>query len=268
MDAHTTSVIEEAATALRRSRYTVALTGAGLSAESGVPTYRGSGGVWTRFGEPTIDGWELFTRDPAAWWAEALDPRHRETEFARALEAAKPNAGHLAMAALEAAGYLQHVITQNIDNLHQAAGQRSLTEIHGNRAMARCMACGRRVPLRDVPLGRLPPACGVCGGVLKNDTVMFGEPIPSDALDACYLHASRAEAFLVVGTSAVVYPAADFPVQAKRRDATLIEVNPEETALSALADVVIRAAAGEALPALAALLTAEDTRWPGGEGRT
>jgi NAD-dependent deacetylase len=167
------------------------------------------------------------------------------------------------MAALEAAGRLQHVITQNIDGLHRAAGQRSLTEIHGNRAMARCMACGRRVPLGDVPLGRLPPACATCGGVLKNDTVMFGEPIPSDALDACYLHASRAEAFLVVGTSAVVYPAADFPVLAKRRGATLVEVNPEETALSALADVVVRAPAGDALPALVALLEGDGGRWPG-----
>ena len=243
-----------AADAIRRSSHVVALTGAGLSAESGIPTYRGNGGLWTKFGEPTIDGWELFCGDPAAWWNEAIQHKSEGSEFSRAIDAARPNPGHIAMADLEAGGHLAHVITQNIDNLHQEAGARAVTEIHGNRARVRCMNCGARDRLETISLHRLPPLCPECGGVLKNDTVMFGEPIPEDALRECYMQAALADLFMVVGTSAVVYPAADFPVMAKRRGAPLIEVNPEETALSPIADIIIRAPAGEALPRLVQLL--------------
>jgi NAD-dependent deacetylase len=116
------------------------------------------------------------------------------------------------------------------------------------------MNCGRREPLERLSLDRLPPLCVECGGVMKNDTVMFGEPIPEDALRTCYLHATLADVFIVVGTSAVVYPAAEFPVMAKRRGARLIEVNPEESALSDIADVIVRAPAGASLPALVDLL--------------
>ncbi|MGE5597361.1 MAG: SIR2 family NAD-dependent protein deacylase [Hyphomicrobiales bacterium] len=249
--------IGEAARLIRRSTYAVALSGAGLSAESGIPTYRGTGGIWTRFGEPTIDGWELFVTDPAQWWREATDERHKLTEFGQAIDVAEPNAGHVAIARLEELGRLAHVITQNIDNLHRRAGSKSVTEIHGNRFLVRCTNCGARDRLETVSLDRLPPLCPECGGVLKNDTVMFGEPIPEDALRECYRHTARADLFLSVGTSAVVYPAADFPIMAKRAGAPLIEVNPEETALSEIADVVIRAPAGEALPAIVELLLQE-----------
>jgi NAD-dependent deacetylase len=246
--------LQEAASILRRNQHVVALVGAGLSAESGIPTYRGTGGAWTKFGEPTIDGWELFSADPEEWWKQALDSRAAVSEFARAIDAAEPNAGHLAMAELEGMGRLRHIITQNIDDLHRRAGSEGVTEIHGNRFLVRCMNCCRRCRLESISLARLPPLCDECGGVLKNDTVMFGEPIPEDALRSCYLHASLADAFMVVGTSAVVYPAAEFPMMAKRRGAPLIEVNPEETAMSDLADVVIRAPAGESLPRLVELL--------------
>ena len=255
--AETNGVLELSITAavslMRRSRHAVALSGAGLSAESGIPTYRGADGLWTKFGEPTIDGWEMFCTDPGQWWEVALE-RREGTEFGRAIEQAEPNLGHKAMADLESMGRLAHVITQNIDNLHQRAGARSLTEIHGNRAKVRCMNCGNRTRLEDTDLDRLPPLCLVCGGILKNDTVMFGEPIPDDALRECYRQSALADLFLVVGTSAVVYPAADFPVIAKRRGAPLIEINPDETALSEIADVVVRASAGVALPAIVELL--------------
>lgn len=247
------SSIRAAAALLKRSRHAVALSGAGLSAESGIPTYRGANGLWTKFGEPTIDGWEMFCSDPREWWELALE-RREGTEFGRAIEMAEPNQGHIAMADLEAMGRLAHVITQNIDNLHQRAGSRSLTEIHGNRAKVRCMNCGNRTLLANTELDRLPPLCLVCGGILKNDTVMFGEPIPDDALRECYKQSAIADLFLVVGTSAVVYPAADFPVMAKRRGAPLIEINPDETALSDMADVIVRASAGVALPAIVELL--------------
>jgi NAD-dependent deacetylase len=248
------TAIRAAAALLRRSIHAVALVGAGLSAESGIPTYRGPDGIWTKFGEPTIDGWEMFCNDPEEWWRHALERRVGGTDFARAIDIAEPNKGHIAMAELEHMGRLAHVITQNIDNLHQRAGSRAITEIHGNRAKVRCMNCGGRDRLEAISLDRLPPLCPECGGVLKNDTVMFGEPIPHDALEECYRQAALADLFLVIGTSAVVYPAADFPVMAKRRGAPLIEINPFETALSDIADIIIRAPAGVALPAIKELL--------------
>jgi NAD-dependent deacetylase len=204
-----------------------------------------------------MDGWDQFNADPKAWWEAALERRHQNTEFAQALEAAQPNAGHIAMARLEEMGRLAHIITQNIDNLHQRAGSAAITEIHGNRFKVRCMNCGNRGPMEHVSLETLPPTCLDCGGILKNDTVMFGEPIPSDALRECYVQAASADLFLVVGTSAVVYPAAEFPVMAKRRGAPLVEINPEETALSDLADVIVRAPAGQALSAIVERLTAQ-----------
>lgn len=246
--------LRAAAVLMRRSKYAVALTGAGLSAESGIPTYRGPDGVWTKFGEPTIDGWDLFCTDPEAWWKHAIEHRVGGSDFSQAIDVAVPNPGHYAMAELEQMGHLAHVITQNIDNLQNLAGSRQITEIHGNRAKVRCMECGLRYRLEAVDLSALPPLCPECGGVEKNDVVMFGEPIPADALEACYRHALSADLFLTVGTSAVVYPAADFPVMAKRRGAPLIEINPEETALTGFADVVVRAPAGVALPALVELL--------------
>jgi len=246
--------IRKAAALLRRSIHAVALTGAGLSAESGIPTYRGTGGVWTRFGEPTIDGWDLFCQDPAAWWRHALEHKVGGSEFSEAIDRAVPNAGHYAMAELEHMGRLAHVITQNIDNLQNLAGSRNITEIHGNRSKVRCMSCGLRYRLDSVNLDSLPPTCPECGGIEKNDVVMFGEPIPKDALDECYRQTLKADLFLTVGTSAVVYPAADFPIMAKRRGAPLIEINPEETALTPIADVIVRAPAGVALPALVDLL--------------
>ena len=248
------SALRQAAALFRRSQYAVALVGAGLSAESDIPTYRGSGGVYERFSEPTIDGWELFVADPAEWWRQAIAHETSGSPFSQAIDRAVPNPGHYAMADLEHMGRLAHVITQNIDNLHTMAGSRRVTEIHGNRYRVRCIECGARERLETVNLDRLPPSCPMCGGLYKNDVVMFGEPIPRDALEECYRQTLAADLFLTVGTSAVVYPAADFPVLAKRRGAPLIEINPEETALSEIADVIIRAPAGVALPALVDLL--------------
>ncbi len=249
--------LRAAAGLMRAARHTVALVGAGISAESGIPTYRGPDGLWTRFGEPTIDGWELFRTDPKAWWERATERRSQFSEFAQAIAAAVPNPGHLALAELESMGRMAHVITQNIDDLHRQAGSQSLTEIHGNRTRARCMNCGQREPLENLSLERLPPLCRDCGGVMKNDTVMFGEPIPADCLRDCETHSARADLFLTIGTSAVVYPAAYYPQLAKRRGAPLIEINPFETDLTPLADIVIRAPSGEALPQLVELLKAQ-----------
>lgn len=238
-----------AARLIAASRHVVALVGAGLSAESGVPTFRGPEGLWTKHGEPDLRDYERFVADPRRWWEQRQERASRLGELVQALETAVPNAGHFALRDLEEMGRLQHIITQNIDNLHQVAGSRAITEIHGNRAKLRCVACGHRWPYEDFTLDELPPRCPDCAtGIVKSDTVMFGEPIPRDALDECVNQARMCDCMLLVGTSAVVYPAAQFPVDVKSSGGALIEVNPNETPLTHLSDVVLRAPAGEALP--------------------
>ena len=228
----------------------IALVGAGLSKESGIPTFRGGDGLWDKHGEPPMDGYQRFLADPAGWWAERLAEQDRMSEFTRAIEDARPNPGHLALAEMARLGYLKHIITQNIDDLHQQAGSSAITEIHGNRTKMRCIECSRRWPREEFVSDRLPPRCQDCDGLVKNDTVMFGEPIPRDALESCFDAAQRADAVLLVGTSAVVYPAAEFPAIAYRRGARLIEVNPQETPLTSICSAILRAPSGEALPLL------------------
>lgn len=248
--------IEEAAHAIAASRFCVALIGAGISKESGVPTFRGEGGIWTRQGEPPMNGFQRFLADPEAWWKQRLAEQERPGELAAAIAAARPNAGHLALADLEQMGLLQAIITQNIDNLHQAAGSRAILEIHGNRTLLRCLGCERRFQPTELSLDALPPRCPDCGAIVKSDTVMFGEPIPPATLDACYEAARRCDCMLIIGTSAVVYPAADLPVLSRRRGAALIEVNPDETPLTSHCRIVLRGAAGLILPRIVAALRA------------
>jgi NAD-dependent deacetylase len=155
---------------------------------------------------------------------------------------------------MEDGGWLKHIITQNIDNLHQLAGSRNIIEIHGNRTKLRCIQCNTRWPLDEFPIDELPPHCPACAGLVKGDTVMFGEPIPRDVLDECVEQARLCDCMLLIGTSAVVYPAAQFPVDVKRAGGALIEINPNETPLADMADVVVRANAGDSLPKIVALL--------------
>ena len=240
--------IEEAARIVAGANHVVALVGAGLSAESGVPTFRGPDGLWTKMGEPDMRGYERFMADPKKWWEERTQRAGDMQELVEALEKAVPNDGHYALRDMEEAGFLQHIITQNIDNLHQVAGSRAITEIHGNRTKLRCIGCSRRWDIYHFDIEGLPPLCPDCGGVIKNDTVMFGEPIPRDALDECVRQSRMCDCMLLIGTSAVVYPAASFPEDVLRRGGTLIEVNPNETPLSPVSEVVLRAPAGQALP--------------------
>jgi len=248
------AALEHAADLLAASRYVVVLAGAGMSKESGIPTFRGEGGLWTTRGEPPLNQYDTFRDDPRRWWERRLEQQASGDEFAVALEAAQPNPGHTALAELEAEGIVRHVITQNIDDLHRRAGQRSLTEIHGNRYWMRCVRCEMRWPREEFPIDPddLPPHCASasCDGIVKGDTVMFGEPIPPTALARCAEESAQADLFMVVGTSAVVYPAAQYPVLAAQRGLPLVEVNPEPTPLSPLASVVLRAPSGVALPQL------------------
>ena len=243
--------IEQAAELLARSQHVVALAGAGMSKESGIPTFRGEGGLYTSQGtEPPMNQYETFAADPKRWWQRRLE--EPAGSFANSIDSAQPNSGHYALAELEAMGVMSHLITQNVDDLHRRAGQRSITEIHGNRYWMRCMMCGMRWPRLEFPVDpeHLPPRCPIdsCDGIVKSDTVMFGEAIPPYALRRCAEATWLADVFLTVGTSAVVYPAAGFPADAARRGIPLIEVNPEQTPLTHLATIVVRLPSGEALP--------------------
>jgi len=242
--------LERAASIVAQAHYTTALIGAGISVESGIPPFRGPGGLWTKHGEPPMDGYQQFLADPAGWWAERLARQSEYSEFAKAIGEAKPNPAHHALAELERMGFLKHIITQNIDNLHQEAGSQAITEIHGNRTKMRCIGCNTRWPSAEFKSEEVPPHCPHCGGLVKNDTVMFGEPIPVDALQSCQRESQRCDCMLLVGTSAVIYPAASFPEIAYHRGASLIEVNPMETPLSGLCAAILRAPAGQALSSL------------------
>ncbi len=251
LDDQQRATFDDAARVILRSRHAVAFIGAGMSAESGIPTFRGPGGLWTKKGEPDMRGYDVFLDDPKAWWENRLKPSDPDmAAFSAAIEAADPNPGHYALADMEKVGYLKHIITQNVDNLHQKAGSVNVAEIHGNRFKLRCVNCGSRFAPEAVSLDPLPPRCPHCQGIVKGDGVMFGEPIPGDVLAVCQEQTLQCDCMLLLGTSAVVYPATGFPLTAQQRGAYLIEVNPLETALSSACDLALRGPSGEALPYL------------------
>jgi NAD-dependent deacetylase len=196
----------------------VALTGAGISAESGIPTFRSRGGLWEKFDPAVYASIEVFRRDPAKYWSIRGD-------FIRNYDAYQPNPGHLALAELEAMGLLRHVITQNIDGLHRKAGSRSVTEIHGSLREILCLSCAREYRAPHIPEG-MPPCCE-CGGVLKPNTVLFGESLPPGALETAWRESGTCRVMLVIGTSAVVQPAASLPHVAMEHGALVVEVNIE-----------------------------------------
>lgn len=242
--------LDRAAEALVASAYCIALVGAGISVESGIRPFRGKGGLWTEKGEPPMDGYQRFLRDPATAWRELLARRAADDEFSRSISEAVPNEGHLAMAELERMGVLRHTITQNIDNLHFDAGSASVTEIHGNRTKVRCINCGARWRWAEFDVTEVPPVCPQCGGAVKSDTVMFGEPIPRAFLDECQEQAERADCMIIAGTSATVTPAAWFPQTVLERGGALIEVNTDPTPFTPHCAAVLRGPSGELLPKL------------------
>jgi NAD-dependent deacetylase len=242
--------IAHATDALMRARYVIALTGAGLSVESGIPPFRGPGGLWTKHGEPPMNGYERFLADPKKAWEDRIAPRGPMRELWDALAAARPNPGHVALADLEGLGIVKALVTQNVDDLHRQAGSKRLLEIHGNATIIRCLQCVARFPQAEIPLETLPPRCPKCAGLLKSDTVSFGEPIPPDVLMRCQHEAERADCVVVAGTSASVYPAAQFPVDVHARGGTLIEVNPHPSDITGLCAISLRAESGVVLPQL------------------
>jgi NAD-dependent deacetylase len=242
--------IEKAAKLLIRSKYVTCLTGAGISVASGIRPFRGPGGIWTELGEPPPDGYQRFLDDPKAHWENALQGMNSDNNFLQAADNAIPNQAHYALAELEELGVLKFLITQNIDNLHITAGSTKIAEIHGNIKKLRCIECGSRFDRDTVSLEEIPPKCPKCGGMIKTDIVMFGEPIPRDVLRTCERETAKSDCMLLFGTSAVVYPAADFPLVIKRNSGRLIEINPQETELTPYCDISIRGEAGEVLAEL------------------
>ncbi len=229
---------------LTESQRVAVLTGAGISAESGIPVFRGAGGLWQQHRPEELATPEAFARDPRLVW-EWYD--WRRTRVA----AAEPNPGHRALAQLERHVPELTLITQNVDGLHERAGSRRILRLHGDLWTLRCTGCGRQDRNTDVPLNELPPRCR-CGALLRPGVVWFGEALPAEVLQQASTAAETAQVFLVVGTSALVQPAASLPFTARAHGAHVVEINPEKTALSRYADVSFLARAGEFLPRLVA----------------
>jgi NAD-dependent deacetylase len=246
--------INEAADAILAAQYPIALTGAGMSVESGIPPFRGPGGLWTKYGEPPMNDFQNFMKDPKKGWEDRL--RRRNDELFKPLQVAEPNPGHHALAELEQMGVVRFVITQNVDDLHRQAGQKALAEIHGNWKLIRCLDCIARFERAEIDLATLPPKCPKCGGMLKADTVSFGEPIPMDVLMQCQEHSARSDLVIVAGTSATVYPAAGFALEIKQRGGTMVEVNLYESEITRFCDFSLRGGSANVLPRLASAVSA------------
>ena len=229
---------------LKQARSVAVLTGAGVSAESGVPTFRGADGLWKRHRAESLATPEAFARDPKLVW-EWYDWRRG------VLAGVKPNAGHYALAELEQRTPKFTLITQNVDGLHELAGSRNVLRVHGSIWMLRCLGCDREQEDRRAPLPEIPPRCA-CGGMLRPGVVWFGESLPAAVWRAAETAARSCDVLLVIGTSALVYPAAGLAHLAKSSGARVVEINVAETPLSREIDEFILGPSGELLPQLIA----------------
>ena len=232
-------LIKRTAKAISGAKKVVALTGAGISVESGIPPFRGKGGLWEKINPMEYAHIDAFMKDPKKVW----DVLIRETnEF---IEKAAPNDAHLGLARLEKMGMLKTIITQNIDGLHQAAGNLDVIEFHGNFAWHYCLDCGEKITAKEIDLTELPPRCQ-CGGILRPDCVFFGEMILPDHLSRSRRLAETCDLMLVVGTSAIVHPAATMPLIARENNAMVVEINMEATPLTGVvSDFIITGKAGD-----------------------
>ncbi|MEH6546981.1 MAG: Sir2 family NAD-dependent protein deacetylase [Sneathiella sp.] len=243
------TVLNELAKLIENSERIVAFTGAGISTESGIPDFRSPGGLWEK--NKPIDFSEFLSSEEArreSWRRKfAMDP---------VLSKAKPNAGHFSLSSLYDTGKLKTVITQNIDGLHQISGisDRDVVEVHGNTTYAKCLDCHDRVTLETVrekfELNEQLPECQICGGIIKTATISFGQAMPIEEMRRAEAAAISADLFLVIGSSLVVYPAADIPLIAKQNGATLVILNREATPLDNYADLVLRREIGDTLEAV------------------
>jgi NAD-dependent deacetylase len=222
----------------------VALCGAGMSVESGIASFRGKGGLWEKYDPEEYGHIATLRNHPEKAWIMLR-------EMSREIMRAKPNAGHLALAELEAMGLLSSIITQNVDGLHHVAGSTNVIEFHGNMQSVVCMRCGDRQPSSKINIDDSPPRCRSCNGAYKPDAVFFGEAIPTDALNRSHFESKTCDLMLVIGTSALVYPAATMPEIASNAGAEVVEINPSETPLTGtVSDYILKGPSGEVLERL------------------
>lgn len=242
------SAIADLAGELGSATHGVVFTGAGVSTASGIPDFRSDGGVWDRFDQRDFH-YDRFLSEPGAFWDDRLA---LQAELFG--EDVGPNTAHDAIAELESRGRFEAVITQNVDGLHAAAGADRVIRLHGTASRVKCQECDQRYSAERAfewaRTGELPPRCRVCDGVLKPDTVLFGEQLPVGALQSARRHARDADVFVAAGSSLTVEPAASLPRIAKRERATVAVINLEPTEASRLVDYDIRADVTEAFPAL------------------
>jgi len=238
------SLIKRAAKDILQSKKTIAFTGAGISVESGIPDFRGSGGLWEKYDPDEYAHIHAFHSNPDRVWLMLK-------EMFALIMLAKPNPAHFGLAELERMGLLSSVITQNVDGLHQAAGSKNVIEFHGSHRTLSCLKCSTTIEGASLTPEDFPPRCSRCSSLLKPDVVFFGEPIPWEAQIMSLKESKSCGAVLVIGTSAVVYPAATIPITAKENGATIIEINKEFTPIThETSDYLICGSAGEIIPAI------------------
>ncbi len=240
-----TDLIKRAVDDITAANHVVALTGAGISVESGIPPFRGKGGLWEKLDPMEFAHIDSFMRDPAKVWDILI------REMKGVIDTAKPNDAHIALYRMQKLGKLQSVITQNVDGLHQSAGVADVIEFHGTFARQFCLKCGKTYETGMINLTQIPPTCE-CTGILRPDCVFFGEAIPENEMARSQVEASQCDLMLVIGTSAIVQPAAFMPVIARENGAKIIEINPEPTSLTnRISDYLIEGGAGSIMKQIA-----------------
>jgi len=243
--------LDKAVKVINNAKHITAFTGAGISVESGIPSYRGEGGLWTKYDTKVLELNYFYNNPKEAW--EII-----RKIFYEYFGNAKPNAAHFALAEMEKKSGLKAIITQNIDNLHFEAGSKTVFEFHGNSKVMLCTKCSKKYKAEQVDLENLPPKCNSCGALLKPDFIFFGEGIPQDAYKNSFAEAEKADVFLLIGTTGLVQPAASIPVKAKQNGATIIEINPERTAYTEdITDIFLPGKAGDVMTKLTELIFEE-----------
>lgn len=235
--------IEKLKDIIKNSDKIVAFTGSGISAESGIPTYRGAGGLWTKYDPDKYASIGYFMKDPSYYWRFFRDERYDKVFNA------DPNPAHYALAKLELSGKLSAVITQNIDGLHQKSGSKRVLELHGNTTRFYCLNCRKGFTIqqaRQMVEKELPPRCD-CGGILRPDVVLYGEMLPQDVVEEASLETQQCDLMIIIGSSLITYPAADLPYQAKMHGAKLVIINIDPTSADGMCDLVIHHPAAEIL---------------------
>jgi NAD-dependent deacetylase len=237
--------LKKAAELLRNSKYTIVFTGAGISVESGIPPFRGEGGLWEKY-DPIILDLNYFLKNPKTSW-QALGEL-----FYEPYGDAKPNEAHYVLAKLEKQGLIKAIITQNIDNLHQEAGSKNVYEFHGTLQTLVCLDCGARYLAKAINLDKIPPRCSKDNGILKPDVILFGEAIPEIAASQSVKEAMKADVILIIGTTGEVMPACMIPYQAQKNGAKIIEINPNKSNYTdSITDVFLQGKATEVMKVLA-----------------